>query len=440
MGSGAVDSAYFLMFPGWESELRSNRWEWARQWAGAVPVVLVQPTQPRAPRGLRVVPETRFPNASVLYVKSQSRSPSDGEAVTAAGQIAGHLESAGHERPLLWTYNPRLLGAYAELPASARALHATENYFEMEGLDEEFLARYRRTAELSDLVIAVSSGVARAVAAHVEGANVAEITNGCDFDFYAGAQPDAQLRALDGPIAIYAGNINSRLDFGLLARTAGARPDLAFVFVGPVSGLEREDVHAWQHVLRHPNVSHLGPVEPARLPALYAAADLGLLPYKTTPWLVRNGFPLKALEMAASGLPVASTRFDPLVGLARAIDVTQSEEAFLAATRVTRGSLGDGERAELLEVARRNDYAAKFAHVRELVDEVAHEPTPPASLSALQAQWRSRASSRPIAAAAAYAERGRIALVGLVLLLPERFRERVPGPLKRALARFLSPA
>ena len=186
------------MFRGWWSELRSNRWHWARQWASAVPVVLVQPTQPRAPRALRVVPDTRLPNVSVLYVKSQSRSPTEAEAATATGQIAAHFDSAGFERPLLWCYNPRLLGAYGDLPATARVFHATENHFELEPLGEEFLGRLRRAIELSDLTVAVSSGVARAVIHEVPRAKVAEVTNGCDFSFYAGARPDDQLRSLAG--------------------------------------------------------------------------------------------------------------------------------------------------------------------------------------------------------------------------------------------------
>jgi glycosyltransferase involved in cell wall biosynthesis len=319
--------------------------------------------------------------------------------------------------------------------------HATENYFEMDGLAREFLGRLRRTIELSDLTVAVSSGVARSIAEEVQPARVAEVTNGCDFSFYAGARPDDQLRSQVGPIAIYAGNINSRLDFELLDRTARTRPDLMLVFVGPTRGLDRDDTRAWKLLLALPNVRHLGTVEPERLPGLYAASDLGLLPYKRTPLLVRNGFPLKALEMAATGLPVVSTRLEPLVGLARAIDVTEDDEGFLAATHITRDLISDEERSELIEVARRNDYAEKFAQVRGLVEAVAERPpTPGTSLAALQARWREHSSSRPTVWAAALAHRGRIALVELVLRLPEDLRERVPVLLRRMLTRLLSPS
>ena len=80
---------------------------------------------------------------------------------------------------------------------------------------------------------------------------------------------------------------------------------------------------AWKLLRAQPNVRYLGAVEPERLPGLYAASDLGLLPYKRTPLLVQSGFPLKALEMAATGVPMASTLLEPLAGLARAIRVTE---------------------------------------------------------------------------------------------------------------------
>ncbi|HEY7019046.1 MAG TPA: glycosyltransferase [Gaiellaceae bacterium] len=436
-----IDSVYFLMFPGWGTELRANRWQWARQWAGAVPVVLVQPTQPRAPKTLRLA-DSGLPNAQVLHVKSQSRTPTAAQAATATGQIAAHLESTGFERPLLWASNPRLLDAYRRLPASARVYHATENHFDMEWLDDEFLGPLRGAIESSDLTVAVSKGVARAIASEVPGARVEEVSNGCDFAFYAGARPDAQLRSFSAPIAIYAGNINGRLDFALLDRLAELRRELTLVFVGPVRGLDRDDTRTWKTLLARPNVRHLGLVHPERLPGLYAAADVGLLPYKKEPLLVRNGFPLKALEMAAAGLPLASTPLDSLVGLATAIAVTKDDEGFVAATSVTRGSLSDADSAALLEVARRNDYAAKFAQVRGYVEEVAHELSPPpAESSSLQAQWRAHASSRPVVAAAASAERGRLALAGLVpKVLNDDLRERVPAPLRRTFARFLTPS
>jgi glycosyltransferase involved in cell wall biosynthesis len=434
-----MDSAYFLMFRGWESELQANRWHWAKHWAAVVPLVLVQPTQRRAPRSLESSPEPRLANSRILHVKSLGRRTREVDAELVAGQIGADLAANGHERPLLWCYNPLLRPAHAVLPAAARVYHATENYFQMDGIHDEFLGELRETIRLSDLTVAVSGGVARSLAAEVPGATIAEVSNGCDFAMYAEAVPDAGLRGVAKRVLVYAGNINSRLDFELLLRAAERRPADLFAFYGPVSGMERDDAALWRRLLRSPNVRHYGAVDPARLPGIYAAADLGLIPYKRTPLLVENGFPLKTLEMAATGLPVVSTRLDPIRGLARKIMVAADDGEFLASLGMSRETLTPEEAAELVEVARRNDYAAKFAHVRRLVDGVAHEPAP--ASPSLEATWRTRASPRYVVRVAAALDSVRLAFSALVVrLLPERIRERIPARLRNMLGRLLTPS
>ena len=47
--------------------------------------------------------------------------------------------------------------------------------------------------------------------------------------------------------------------------------------------------------------------------------------------IVENGFPLKALEMAAAGLPVVSTLMKPLREVPEAVVVTESAAGFCAA-------------------------------------------------------------------------------------------------------------
>lgn len=439
------DCVYFLMFKGWSAELQANRWHWARRWSRIAPVVLVQPTQPRAPASLEAEPEPRLPNTRILYVKSQERGPQEASAATAAGQLAADLEAQGYERPLLWCYNPRLLEAYALLPAVARVYHATENHFQMDGLDDGFREELRKTIRLSDVSIAVSGGVAQTIAAEVPGAKVAEVTNGCDFAMYSASEPDPGLVATAGGrrTVVYAGNVNSRLDFRLLATAAGAYPADLFAFFGPVRGLGREDSRIWKELLRMSNVRHFGAVEPGRLPGIYAAADVGLLPYKATPSLVENGFPLKALEMAATGLPVVSTLLKPLRGLAGGIAVTSGDAEFVARIAMSRAALLAKDWTELVELARRNDYDVKFEAVVELVAGVAHAPEPPPDPgrnAAAIAAWSEHAWPRAATRAFAAGDRVRLAFSRLGLkLFPEPLRERVPGRVRGMVNRHLNP-
>jgi len=122
-------------------------------------------------------------------------------------------------------------------------------------------------------------------------------------------------------------------------------------------------------LIAQPNVRHFGPVDPDALPGLYGAADVGLIPYKNDRWLVENGFPLKALEMCATGLPVVSTNMKPIANLASALVVCETKERFLDAIKGwSRASLSTAERDELYELSRKNDYDKKFQEILGMIE------------------------------------------------------------------------
>jgi hypothetical protein len=111
-------------------------------------------------------------------------------------------------------------------------------------------------------------------------------------------------------------------------------------------------------------VLHSEGISPDRLPAVYRAADVGIVPYLPLTELVDDGFPLKVLEMAATGLPMVSTLMRPIVGLHPAIRVVPDRDGFLAALPETgRTELGTEASDSLIELARAHDYDAKFAEV-----------------------------------------------------------------------------
>jgi glycosyltransferase involved in cell wall biosynthesis len=109
---------------------------------------------------------------------------------------------------------------------------------------------------------------------------------------------------------------------------------------------------------------------PEELASLYRSCDLGFIPYRREPRIVRNGFPLKTLEMAATGLPVVASQMKPIVGLAAAIAVAEDDETFLDSfALLSRSTLTNDERLELLRVAAANDYDLKFEQVVRHVTE-----------------------------------------------------------------------
>ncbi len=105
-----ADCVCFLMIPGWETELRSNRWHFARRWARHLPVLLVQPTLTEWSTSPVLEPEPRIPNCQILRVAlpCPDRGPRLATTATQLAQMLAGLRDCGYRRPLLWLYNPCL--------------------------------------------------------------------------------------------------------------------------------------------------------------------------------------------------------------------------------------------------------------------------------------------------------------------------------------------
>jgi glycosyltransferase involved in cell wall biosynthesis len=343
--------------------------------------------------------ESRIENCHVLQLQTSHFGASYLEDVLVqVGQVTTDMEIRRKKRAILWCYNPMLVGLYAALPAVVRVFHATENYFDFANPPRSFLQCQRAAVRISDLTVAVSGGVAAALRGNVPGARIEVVTNGCDYEEYSRYRADERLRTAGGEwerVAIYAGNINARLDFILLERCVAANPRVLYVLVGPVAGLDAADAARWEGLLVKPNLRHLEEQDPKDLPGLYGAADVGIVPYKQTRLLVENGFPLKVLEMCATGLPVVSTFMKPIVGLTEGVVVVRDHDDFVRKLSATsRAGLTDAEKEAMSGTCRRHDYDRKFETVLSLLMEIGGAIPPPATTRLdvvtllLNMQWR----------------------------------------------------
>ena len=175
---------------------------------------------------------------------------------------------------------------------------------------------------------------------------------------------------------------------------------------------------------------------PERLPGVYAAADVGLIPYKADPLIVDSGFPLKALEMSAACLPSVTTKMVALEGLATGLVVTEDEHAFLAALSTTgRSCLSVSQAAELRDVARANDYDAKFSRIAALAAAFGREGEPVTRIDIVTSEMGAEWMNTLLAAAD---EPRKAELLGLKLSMKQslievvgRFPRRVRAVLRR---------
>ena len=123
----------------------------------------------------------------------------------------------------------------------------------------------------------------------------------------------------------FAGVLDERLDVDLLAKAAGAMPDVQFVMIGPVVKIDPADLP------RLPNIHWLGPKSYAELPAYMAHWDMGWMPFALNE-ATRYISPTKTPEFLAAGLPVVSTAIVDVVrsygaqGLVQIADAEDIEE------------------------------------------------------------------------------------------------------------------
>lgn len=143
-------------------------------------------------------------------------------------------------------------------------------------------------------------------------------------DLAAFAAASGEGRAT-GRVAAYTGSLDFRLDIELLAEVIGRLPEWSFVFAGPVESRIELRLAAF------PNVVLRGPIAPEAVPAVLAAADVCLMPYRQNAF-TENLFPVKLLEYLAAGKPVVSTPLPCLRAFDGVVRVADHASAFADAT------------------------------------------------------------------------------------------------------------
>lgn len=163
----------------------------------------------------------------------------------------------------------------------------------------------RETLEAADAVFACSEKVRALYAGYFNRIRLAP--NGVDFEHFTQpiTEEPAELCGIPHPRITYVGALAEWFDFELVVELAKRTPKYHFVLFGnwsrrkPIDGEYPENIHI------------MGPLEYAKVPAVLAYSDVGLIPFKDTE-LVRGVSPIKVYEYLASRLPVVSLRWHEL--------------------------------------------------------------------------------------------------------------------------------
>ena len=140
--------------------------------------------------------------------------------------------------------------------------------------------------------------------------------------------PRPDVAALPRPRVGLVGTIDDRLDVGLLVHCAGSLPQVAFVLVGPIKR-HRADVRPLEGMS---NVHLLPPCPYSQVPAIIAALDACLIPYRVNPY-TRGLSPIKLYECLAMGKPVVGTDLPYLQREAGHVRIACTPEQFVSQVR-----------------------------------------------------------------------------------------------------------
>jgi glycosyltransferase involved in cell wall biosynthesis len=273
--------------------------------------------------------------------------------------------------PSFWPYVEQLRPRFVVFHAYD-AFDLTPDWNEEVARDQDQLARR------ADLRVASFARMALSFPDDVRG-SVRELPNGADVELFMAADgcacPD-DLAAIPRPRIVYAGAINRKLDFQMVADLARARPEWHWVFIGRVHlDDDAESLRDWQACIALGNVHHLDGKDSAALPAYLHHADVNVMCYRIdgNGWWLR-GSPLKLHEQLAAGKPVVGAALDAVRPFAHVLDVVRTHEEWMAAIERALSSGGVGTPARRRAVALQNSWDRRIDVLeRWLVDMIAPE-------------------------------------------------------------------
>ena len=262
-------------------------------------------------------------------------------------------------RPVVIAGLPQTVDLLPRLARRGLAYHCADDYAHVRGFPRSLPDLEADLCRRADLVVTTSETLCQSRARF--NPHTCWIPNGADVEhFSAPAAPAEELRNVPHPIVGFVGGLSEWVDLDLVARLARQRPEWTFLLVGPV-GIDTSAVDAL------PNVRLLGPRPYADLPALLAAMDVGLIPFKRND-VTYHADPIKAYEYLAAGLPVVATDMPALRRLTPLVALAESAEGFQHGIRAALEAGRDAGRAERQAEARRHGWTSRFECFERLVE------------------------------------------------------------------------
>ncbi len=345
------DCVIMLTFSDWFTEMRSNRFHYAKRFGQNTKVFFIQVNGSSST--LRFY-DTEFPNVQVLRINAA-------ESIDGFNRALKHIRDASYKKPLFWVYNPNFSNLLMALKNPQVVYHATEDYFSPEfHHDYSFIRKVKEIVSMSCLVVAVSDGVAESILKNTSTSNKLIVApNGCDFETWSACKDVPKKRAV-----VYQGGINKKLDFELLEFIVDDNPETEFVFYGMVNSI----VKGWDKLLSKKNVVFKGKFPIEDLVKEVSSYKVGIIPFLKTDLMVKRSLPLKFYEYLSAGLDVVSISIDSLPkSLYHSADTYKdfSDEIKKALARTLSPEVIESN----LQSCKKSDYSSAFNLVSKTLNE-----------------------------------------------------------------------
>lgn len=289
--------------------------------------------------------------------------------------FASPASRISHPAPLLWFFRPGQQHWIEQLRPRLIVYHVVDEYSAYPGLTAAQVQRQReldqQLTRRADLVFCTAQSL---VAERLPlNPHTHYLPNAVDFSAFSPkdlpAAPPPHLPAL-----AVVGGINAKVDLALLAAVAEQRPDWLLRLVGPVS--YGADAAALARLRALPNVHFAGAVPPEQVPAVLAACDVGLIPYRLNEQ-TRHVNPLKVYEYLAAGRAVVATPLPELVQFSPLVRLADDARAFIAAIAAALAEGNTPDRVAARQaVAAANTWDHRVERMIELIGQRLAETEP----------------------------------------------------------------
>lgn len=291
------------------------------------------------PEKLTVISPVMTPYNNISFVRAINRQ-------TVIRTVKQTLATLHICDPVVITTLPNAADYVGELGEVLSVYYCVDDFTHWPGVDGALITRMEDLLlHKVDFVCASSEDLCRKKTRN--DASPMLLAHGVDFDHFQ-VETGGAKQLFPGPVIGFFGAISSWLDFDLLASLARIRPDLSFVFVGPVD----TDVTSLESL---PNVHLTGRVSYQGLPAVAAGFDAALIPFQLNE-MTRSVNPLKLMEYLACGLPVISSPLPEVSKFAGTVYIADSAEAFAKAIDLALAEDSPDRQQKRREIARQHSW------------------------------------------------------------------------------------